>query len=81
MKRSFCDRFHLKCKKSYCRVFHYFQIPSEMFDSSNSQCLLTQHQKNEFYFRCNICGTETSIDFDKVYNYRILKVVNDLYGE
>ena len=52
-----------------------------MFDSSNSQCLLTQHQKSEFYFRCNICGTETSIDFDKVYNYRILKMVNDLYGE
>lgn len=29
---------------------------------------------------CSKCKIENSMDFDNVYNYRILKVVNDLYG-
>lgn len=69
--------FPLKCKKSDYREFHHFQLST---DSSNGQCLLTKHWMNEYSFMCSKCKIETSMDFDNVYNYRILKVVNDLYG-
>ena len=69
--------FPLKCKKSDYREPHHFQLST---DSSNGQCLLTKHWMNEYSFMCSKCKIENSMDFDNVYNYCILKVVNDLYG-
>ena len=69
MTKCFCLYFfkmlikiYLYCKKPCCSKSIYFQISREAFDPINGECLLSNQQKILI----------------KVYNYQILKSINDV---
>ena len=70
--------FYLYCKKPGCSEFIYFQVSRDVSDPINDECRLSDQRKKFYGSTCKKCSTETSIDFDKVYNYQILKFINDV---
>ena len=70
--------FYMYCKKPSCSKFIHFQVPREAFDPINDKCLLSDQRKKCYGFTCKKCSPETSVDFDKVNNYQILKFINNV---
>ena len=66
------------CKRNNCKGFIHFKIPRKAFDPFNGKCILSEEQKKCYSFTCKKRNAETSIDFNKIYNYHILKVINDV---
>ena len=74
-------QFHLKCKKKKKKMvkmsFVNF-ISAFWFLRANGQ-LYIRKPIILWFFVCQQCQTENFLDFNKVFNYRMLKMVNDLY--
>lgn len=55
----------------------HFKYLWYVFDPLTGNCVLGNHER--FGYVCNQCQTKNLLNFEIVSNYRILKVVNDLY--
>ena len=76
-------QFHLKCKKKkkkkkWLKWALSISISAFWFLRANGQ-LYIRKPIILWFFVCQQCQTENFLDFNKVFNYRILKMVNDLY--
>ena len=60
-----------------CNETCHFKFPRCDFDPLTGKCVLENQER--FGYVCNRCQTENLLDFEKVFNYCILKVVHVLY--